>query len=103
MTLLELAEKRNAKDWDIFSYMVATGSRTSEIAEKFQTSPKRIAGKLKRYSGLIGFTIRPHDLRIFYYRRLHSLGISPRVIQFLIGHTIIPPLFPTVKVSYAKG
>ena len=82
--LLDLAKSRSERDWEIFSYMVGSGKRLSEVAEIFEVHPKTIMEKFKLYSKLLGFTITPYTLRRFFISRLQWLGASPRGIGKLL-------------------
>ena len=86
--LLDLAKSRSERDWEIFSYMVGSGKRLSEVAEIFEVQPKTIMEKFRLYSKLLGFTITPHKLQRFFASRLQWLGASPRGIGRLLGHKL---------------
>jgi integrase len=84
--LLHIAKQTDDHEWEILSYLVATGKRTSKIADTFGLSPRKIEKICKKYSDKLGFELTPHMFRRLYALRLQLLGVKPSVIEKLLGH-----------------
>jgi hypothetical protein len=84
--LLVLAKDTSDKDWQLISYLVATGQRLDQAVDFFgrlgesrKVLRRCFMQMLKRYN------VTAHAARLAYAQELHAIGVHQKIIIRLIG------------------
>lgn len=94
--LLLAAKATSEKDWEVLSYFVATGKRSTEVVEDLKymkISRRKILAMFHKYSKLLPVKITPHMIRHYDAIRLQQLGVHPNIIAKKLRWNLQPSFF----------